>query len=58
MNFERRLVVLMTMTLGSMTEQVEFSLNDRSDMEHPVLIGRNFLRNNAIVDVSQEFIAK
>lgn len=56
--FERRLVVLMTMTLGSMTEQVEFSLNDRSDMEHPVLIGRNFLRNNAIVDVSQEFIAK
>jgi len=54
----RRLVVMMTMTIGSMTEQMEFSLNDRSDMGHSVLIGRNFLRNNAIVDVSQEFIAK
>ncbi|MCK9503306.1 MAG: RimK/LysX family protein [Porticoccaceae bacterium] len=56
--FDRRLVVMMTMTLGSITEQIELSLNDRSDMEYSVLIGRNFLRNNAIVDVSQEFIAK
>ncbi|MGD9663518.1 MAG: ATP-dependent zinc protease, partial [Porticoccaceae bacterium] len=56
--FDRRLVVMMTMSLGSLTEQVELSLNDRSDMEYSVLIGRNFLRNNAIVDVSQEFIAK
>lgn len=57
-DFERRLVVRMTLTLGSITEQVEMSLTDRSEMEYPVLVGRNFLRNNAIVDVSQEFIAK
>lgn len=54
----RRYKVIMSLTIGSRTEQIEVSLNDRSDMEHPVLIGRNFLRNNAIVDVSQEFIAK
>lgn len=57
-DFERRLVVRMTLSLGSITEQVEMSLTDRSEMEYPVLIGRNFLRNTAIVDVSQEFIAK
>ena len=55
---ERRVKILMNMTLGSYTDLVEFSLNDRSDMEYPVLIGRNVLRNNAVVDVSREFIAK
>jgi hypothetical protein len=57
-NFERRLVVLMTLTLGSITQQTEVSLTDRSGMEFPLLVGRNFLHNNAVVDVSQEFIAK
>jgi hypothetical protein len=56
--FERRVVVMMTVTLGSITDQLEMSLTDRSSMEFPVLIGRNFLRNIAIVDVSQEMIAK
>lgn len=56
--FERRIVVMMTVTLGSITDQLEMSLTDRSAMEFPVLIGRNFLRNIAIVDVSQEMIAK
>ncbi|MFA5495439.1 MAG: ATP-dependent zinc protease [Porticoccaceae bacterium] len=55
---ERRMVVLMTVTLGSLSQQLEMSLTDRSAMGFPVLIGRNFLRNNAIVDVSQEMIAK
>lgn len=56
--FERRLKVMLNMTIGSHSELVEFSLNDRSEMEHPILLGRNFLRNNAIVDVGQEFIAQ
>ncbi|MFA5630709.1 MAG: RimK/LysX family protein [Porticoccaceae bacterium] len=55
---ERRVKVMMRMTLGSFSDMIEFSLNDRSAMEYPVLIGRDFLRNNAVVDVSQEFIAK
>lgn len=57
-DFERRLVVMISVKLGSITEQLEMSLTDRSSMEFPILIGRNLLRNNAIVDVSQEFIAK
>ena len=55
---ERRLVVKMTITLGSMTEQIDVSLSERTTMTYPVLIGRNFLRNLAIVDVSQRLIAK
>ena len=55
---ERRLVVKMTITLGSMTEQIDVSLSERAAMAYPVLIGRNFLRNLAIVDVSQRLIAR
>ncbi len=55
---ERRSVVKMTITLGSMTEQIDVSLSERATMTYPVLIGRNFLRNLAIVDVSQRLIAK
>ena len=57
-NSERRLVVMLSLTLGSLSEQTEIYLTDRSDMDQPILIGRNFLHNNAIVDVSQRFIAK
>lgn len=56
-DFERRVVVLMTVTLGPLTQQLEMSLTDRSAMEFSVLIGRNFLRNTAIVDVSRQMIA-
>lgn len=55
---ERRFVIKMTLTLGPLSEQVDVSLSERDSMEHPVLIGRNFLRNLAIVDVSQRLIAK
>lgn len=55
---ERRLVVKMTVSVGSMTEQIDVSLSQRATMTYPVLIGRNFLRNLAIVDVSQRLIAK
>ena len=48
----------MTLTLGSMTEQIDVSLSERASMTYPVLIGRNFLRNLAIVDVSQRLIAE
>ena len=55
---ERRPVVMMGVTLGSLSQQLEMSLDDRSKMSQRVLIGRNFLHNNAIVDVGQKFIAK
>jgi hypothetical protein len=31
--------------------KVEFSLTDRKDMKHPVLIGRKFLYRRYLVDV-------
>ncbi|DAB28527.1 MAG: clan AA aspartic protease [Sulfurimonas sp. RIFOXYD12_FULL_33_39] len=34
------------------------SLTDRSDMKYPMLIGRKFLANKFLVDVSQEYLTK
>lgn len=34
------------------------SLTDRSDMRHPILIGRKFLKKRFLVDVSSEFLGK
>ncbi len=55
---QRRPVVVMSLTLGPIEEQVEMTLTDRGDYLYPVLIGRNFLRDRAIVDVSRKFRIK
>ena len=55
---QRRYVVKLLMRLGELQEQVEVSLNDRTDFDYPVLIGRNFLTDNAVVDVSRQFVIK
>lgn len=55
---QRRPVVLMSLTLGPIHEQIEMTLTDRSDYLYDVLIGRNFLRDRAIVDVSKKFRIK
>lgn len=34
------------------------SLANRADMKYPMLIGRNFLTGNFLVDVSQEYLSK
>ncbi len=34
------------------------SLTNRSDMKYPMLIGRKFLANRFLVDVSQEYLTK
>ena len=54
---QRRYVVKMVLTVGDITENVEVTLNDRSDFEYPILIGRNFLTDNALVDVSGQMLA-
>jgi hypothetical protein len=50
---ERRFVVRLWLTLGEFRTRAEVTLTDRSDMEFPLLIGRNMLTDVAIVDVSQ-----
>lgn len=53
---DRRPVVRLTMQLGSMTEKAEFSLKDRSEMDFSVLLGREFIKDVAVVDVAREFV--
>ena len=51
---ERRYVVRMWLTLGEMRSRVDVTLSDRDVFEYPLLIGRNFLMDSAIVDVSRQ----
>ncbi len=50
---DRRPVIRLSIALGPLRRLVEVTLTDRSRMEYPVLIGRNFLLDSAIVDVSR-----
>ncbi len=52
---ERRPVVRLTVRLGDFIDGAEFSLTNREDMLYPILLGRNFLRDVALVDVARKF---
>ncbi|MGY3929201.1 ATP-dependent zinc protease family protein [Aeromonas simiae] len=53
---ETRPVVRMTICVGERVFDDEFTLNDRSKMSYPVLLGRNTLRQmGAAVDVNRTF---
>lgn len=51
---DRRPVASLTVRLGNMTEVAEFTLTDRTDMSYPILLGREFLQDVAIVDVARK----
>ena len=55
---QRRPIVKMRVRLGSLDQHIEMSLIDRGEFEHQVLIGRNFLRDFAVVDVSKKYISQ
>ncbi|MFH7565892.1 MULTISPECIES: ATP-dependent zinc protease family protein [Oceanimonas] len=50
---ERRPVVELTLRMGRLTEKTEFTLADRSQMTYPVLLGREFLKDIAVVDIAR-----
>lgn len=50
---DRRPVAALTVRLGKMTEVAEFTLTDRTQMNYPILLGREFLRDVAVVDVAK-----
>jgi len=52
-NSERRPLVEVELCLGSRRLRTEVTLNDRSQMEFPLLIGRNTLEGHFVVDVSR-----
>ncbi|WP_197526176.1 ATP-dependent zinc protease family protein [Botrimarina colliarenosi] len=51
---ERRYKVWLTLLHGGVERRVHVTLNDRSHMEFPLLIGRNFLCGKFVVDVAEE----
>ena len=51
-----RPVVSLLMTLGPIRETVEFTLNDRSHLNYPVLLGRRFLMDIAVIDVAESYL--
>lgn len=53
---ERRAVVELWVKVGAIKEKAQFTLADRSHMSHPVLLGREFIRDIALVDVSRNYI--
>ncbi len=48
---EERYKVRLTLRLHEVKKRVLVTLNDRSHMKYPMLLGRNFLRGDFIVDV-------
>lgn len=53
---ESRPVVKLRMQLGSLVNDTEFTLTDRGDMSHPVLLGRRFMMDIALIDVSEQYL--
>ncbi len=52
---ERRAVVELQFAIGDHHQQAEFTLSDREHLSHPVLIGRNILRDVMLIDVGKEY---
>jgi hypothetical protein len=52
--FDRRYKVRLTLQWKEFRKEVLVTLNDRTEMAYPLLIGRNFLRGDFLVDVDQK----
>lgn len=55
-DIDKRPVVELNLRVGPRTERVEVSLVDRGHFTYPMLIGRNFLQDAALIDVSREYV--
>lgn len=53
---EKRAVIELWVKIGTINEKSEFTLANRSQMSHPVLLGREFIQDIALVDVSKTFL--
>jgi len=53
---QERYVVKVRVTVAETTQLINVTLSDRKGYEYPVLIGRNFLKDYFIVDVSSEYL--
>lgn len=55
-DLERRPVVELWVKIGRVHERSQFTLTDRTQMDYPILLGREFIQDVALVDVSRDFI--
>ncbi len=55
---EERIFIKSSVKLGCKTYEAEISLTNRENMKYPMLIGRRFLANHYLIDVSQKNITK
>ena len=55
---EERPIVRMSICIGDTIYTEPFSLNDRDDMNYPVLIGRRTIDDMGVVDVTRTFTAE
>ena len=53
---ERRIVVELDIRLGEQLQRTEFALTDRGGMTYPLSLGRSFLLDLYVVDVSRSYI--
>jgi len=53
---QKRYVVRMTIKMGEVSKRTDVTLTDRSTMNYSVLLGRRFLRDDFIIDVSKSYI--
>jgi hypothetical protein len=54
----KRDVVLLTVCKNGKDYEAEFNLVDRSNFNYPVLLGRSFLKDAALVDAAETFLFK
>lgn len=50
---EKRFIIKTKITIFNRIIKTEFSLSDRKNMKHPILLGRKFLKGRFIIDVSK-----
>ncbi|MDX1590447.1 MAG: RimK/LysX family protein [Balneolaceae bacterium] len=55
---EERVIIGQSVIFNGQKGRIQLSLTNRSEMKYPVLIGRRFLADKYIVDVSKKFLAK
>lgn len=53
---ERRVVIKQKIEIAGKSYVINLSLTNRAEMRYPVLLGRRFLNEKFIVDVSKKFI--
>ncbi|WP_051216237.1 ATP-dependent zinc protease family protein [Ferrimonas futtsuensis] len=51
-----RPVILARLKLGNYVAETELNLNDRSHLDYPLLLGRKFIKDIAVVDVSRKHV--